>query len=262
LIARGGARKIAPAAARAAMSAPDRQAALEQYRRRAAVYDLELALFEPLRRAAVARLALQRGETVLDCGCGTGLSLPLLRAAVGAPGRVVGIEQSPEMLAQARRLDPAGVELRRAGREFTGIAAGSVDLILCAFTFDNIPGWERKVALFTAMRAALRPWGRIINLVSSPTLYEHEWASFSTKDFPGNRGARTGDIVRTVILDTDDHRPVDDVFWSEADYEEVYRRAGLAVQRLHRPLGTAADPCTWVNEERLSPWNVYVLVSA
>lgn len=81
---------------------PDRRAALAQYRRRAAIYDLELALFEPIRRRAIARLALQRGQTVLDLGCGTGLSLDLLRQGVGPQGRVVGIEQSPEMLAKAR----------------------------------------------------------------------------------------------------------------------------------------------------------------
>ena len=33
---------------------------LEQYRRRAGVYDLELAAFEPIRRSAVARLQLTR----------------------------------------------------------------------------------------------------------------------------------------------------------------------------------------------------------
>lgn len=83
---------------------PDRTAALAQYRRRARFYDLELALFEPLRRLAVARLALPRGATVIDVGCGTGLSLPLLRQAVGPRGRVVGVEQSPEMIGHARRL--------------------------------------------------------------------------------------------------------------------------------------------------------------
>jgi ubiquinone/menaquinone biosynthesis C-methylase UbiE len=197
------------------------------------------------------------GQVAVDFGCGAGRSTRFL-AEQGF--RVTGIDISPEMLAQARRIDPMGDYRLVSDGKLTGIAPASVDLILCAFTFDNIPGWERKVALFSAMRALLREGGRIINLVSSPMLYEHEWASFSTCDFPGNRGARTGDIVRTIILDTDDHRPVDDVYWSEQDYEEVYLRAGLMVRQLHRPLGTAGDPCRWVNEERISPWNIYVLV--
>ena len=81
---------------------PDRDAALAQYRRRAGFYDLELALLEPVRKKAIARLALAPGETVLDVGCGTGLSFELLRAGVGARGRIVGIEQSPEMIEKAR----------------------------------------------------------------------------------------------------------------------------------------------------------------
>ena len=46
---------------------------------------------------------MQPGQRVLDVGCGTGLSLPLLRAGVGETGRVYGFDQSPEMLAIARR---------------------------------------------------------------------------------------------------------------------------------------------------------------
>lgn len=82
---------------------PDRHAALALYRRRAPVYDLELALFEPLRAEAIARLAPRPGDTVLDVACGTGLSFAGLRRAVGPRGRVIGLEQSPEMVAQARR---------------------------------------------------------------------------------------------------------------------------------------------------------------
>ena len=81
-----------------------RRAALEQYARRARVYNLELALFEPLRRAAIARLGLLPGQVVFDVGCGTGLSLEGLRRGVGAQGHVVGIEQSPAMIERARRL--------------------------------------------------------------------------------------------------------------------------------------------------------------
>ena len=50
----------------------------------------------------MAALQLQPGQVVLDVGCGTGLSLALLRAAVGETGRIYGFDQSPEMLALAR----------------------------------------------------------------------------------------------------------------------------------------------------------------
>ena len=43
-------------------SGPDRSAALDQYRRRASVYDLELLLFEPVRRQALAWLAPRPGH--------------------------------------------------------------------------------------------------------------------------------------------------------------------------------------------------------
>jgi SAM-dependent methyltransferase len=78
------------------------QPALEQYRKRARVYDLELAAFEPIRRSAIARLNLGPGDTVIDVGCGTGLSFTHLQQAIGPCGLIIGIEQSPEMLAQAR----------------------------------------------------------------------------------------------------------------------------------------------------------------
>ena len=81
---------------------PDRSAALEQYRRRARFYDLELALLEPVRRRAIERLALKAGDVVLDVGCGTGLSFELLHRRVGADGKIIGIEQSAEMIGLAR----------------------------------------------------------------------------------------------------------------------------------------------------------------
>src|SRR3990172_4308941 len=63
----------------------------------------------PARAAAVKRLAVQPGETVIDLGCGTGLSLRLLVDAVGPDGRVTGVDASPDMLARARhRVEGAG----------------------------------------------------------------------------------------------------------------------------------------------------------
>jgi SAM-dependent methyltransferase len=79
-----------------------RPAALAQYRQRADHYDEELLLFEPIRGEAIQGLRLAPGDSVLDVGCGTGLSFDALRRQVGAAGHIVAIEQCPEMLAKAR----------------------------------------------------------------------------------------------------------------------------------------------------------------
>src|SRR3972149_4405744 len=76
-----------------------------KYRRNARFYDVlvrPLPLFERLREKAVARLGPRPGETVVDLGCGTGLSFELLERGVGPQGRIIGVEITPEMLARAR----------------------------------------------------------------------------------------------------------------------------------------------------------------
>ena len=81
---------------------PNRTGALLQYRSRARIYDLELSLFEPVRARAIELLRIRSGDTVLDIGCGTGLSFPAIERSIGATGSIIGIEQSPEMIDLAR----------------------------------------------------------------------------------------------------------------------------------------------------------------
>lgn len=82
--------------------APGHGAARTLYGWRATSYELQLAPYEFIRRMAVDHLQLRPGDCVLDLGCGTGMSLPLLLDAVGPAGRVVAVDLSPEMLAVAR----------------------------------------------------------------------------------------------------------------------------------------------------------------
>lgn len=150
--------------------------ALEQYRRRAGVYDLELAAFEPLRHNAIARLKLKRGAAVLDVGCGTGLSFDMLQQAIGRRGRVVGIEQCPEMLDQAHaRVARAGwtnVTLLQAAVESAHIPCRA-DAALFHFTHDILrnPDAVRNVVNHlkdgaTVVAAGLQwasPWNWAVN---------------------------------------------------------------------------------------------------
>ena len=117
----------------------DEAAALALYRMRCGYYDLQLAPYEVLRRCAVEHLALQPGQTVLDIGCGTGMSLDLLQQAVGPQGQVVAVDQCREMLEQARRrVDCAGwdqVELVCSPVQ-EAVLPASADAALFHFTHD------------------------------------------------------------------------------------------------------------------------------
>jgi SAM-dependent methyltransferase len=88
---------------RTAAQLPAREAGRQPaYYEHARSYNRDTGLFQPYRRAVVEALPLQRGQVVLDVGCGTGLCCGLLRDKVGPGGTVIGIEESPEMAAVAR----------------------------------------------------------------------------------------------------------------------------------------------------------------
>ena len=196
------------------------------------------------------------GGAALDFGCGAGRSTRFLRE-LGFP--VVGVDVSPPMLARARERDPQGDYRLVPDGDLGCLAADSCDLVLSAFTFDNIPTLEHKVALLRGLRRLLRADGRIVNLVSSPEIYVNEWASFFTKDFPENRAARCGDKVRIVMLDVQDRQPVEDVLWTDECYREVHERAGVRSIKTYRPLGNRDDGYAWVSESEIAPWVIYVL---
>lgn len=196
------------------------------------------------------------GRTALDFGCGTGRSTRFLR---NLGYDVVGVDISAQMLAQARARDPEGTYRLVSDGDVAGPAPGNYDLIFSAFTFDNVPTMERKVGLFQSLGRLLNAGGRIVNLVSSPDIYVNEWASFSTRAFPENRNARSGDRVLIVMLDVEDRRPVEDILWSDEDYHDVYTRAGLVPLQVYRPLAKQTDAIPWVSETTIAPWVIYVL---
>jgi SAM-dependent methyltransferase len=196
------------------------------------------------------------GNIALDFGCGTGRSSRFLK---NLGFNTLGVDISEEMLIQARQLDPTGEYLLVKDGGLQEIRKHHFNLILSAFTFDNIPTEKRKIKLFTELKALLDDGGRIINLVSTPDIYTHEWASFSTRDFPENKEAQNGDTVRIITTAVEDKRPVVDILWSDEVYREVYRHSRLRLIQTHKPLGRKNEPFNWVNETRIAPWAIYIL---
>lgn len=140
---------------------PDRGAALASYARLAERYDRNCRWLDAVRFEALEVLAAREGETVIDVACGSGAMLPSLGRAVGSKGRVIGIEQCPEMAAIAReRVALAGlknVENVNAAVEDARLNL-EADAILFCCAHDVL---QTDVAVGRVLRAA-RPGARVV----------------------------------------------------------------------------------------------------
>ena len=118
---------------------------------------------------------LHAGERVLDLGSGSGMDSFLAAVAVGAQGRVVGVDMTAEQLAKARRLAAeAGfdnVEFREGYIEEPPVEAEAFDCVISNGVINLSPD---KPAVFAAAARALRPGGRVAlaDIVSGTQLPE------------------------------------------------------------------------------------------
>lgn len=113
----------------------------------------------PRYRDAVAELAPPAGGLALDVGCGTGRALPFLRDAVGPAGRVLGVDLTDEMLAEATRAGRRSVaDLVIADVMRLPLPDGTVDALFAAGLVSHLPD---PVAGLAEFRRVCRVGGRL-----------------------------------------------------------------------------------------------------
>jgi SAM-dependent methyltransferase len=113
-----------------------------------------------LTRRVVAALELVGHETVVEFGPGPGVGLQLLAEALPS-GRVIGVEPSPVMRAQAAartRRFADRVEVIDAMAHTITLPAGSVDAV-CAV--NNVQLWQPLPPSLTRVFQLLRPGGAV-----------------------------------------------------------------------------------------------------
>lgn len=134
---------------------------LTAYRDRARSYDRDTASFQAFRQAIVTALPLRAGQRVLDVGCGTGLCFGLLLEKVGRRGGVIGIEESPQMVALARE------RVRCEGWRNVTIVQSSAEDARLALTAD--------AALFCAVHDILQSPAALRNVLAQ--LHPGSWVA-------------------------------------------------------------------------------------
>lgn len=148
--------------------------------------------------APLTQLQLQAGETVLDLGSGGGIDVFLAARAVGAEGRAIGVDMTPDMLARARsNAHEAGitnVEFREGRLEALPVAADSVDAVTSNCVINLVPDKER---VFKEIARVLKPGGR---LVISDIVLDGPLPESIEKDIYAYVGCVSGAALRTTYL--------------------------------------------------------------
>jgi len=138
------------------------------YRKKAKHYDLTSRLYPApgypqgrQRRQAVEALDLRPGDTVVDMACGTGLNFALLEEAIGPAGRIVGVDLTDAMLAEAfERVKKNGwsnvrlVQADAVAFEFPV----RVDAILSTYALSQVPQSGEVIAHGAAALSAGGRW--------------------------------------------------------------------------------------------------------
>jgi ubiquinone/menaquinone biosynthesis C-methylase UbiE len=133
-----------------------REHLIETYRKKAKHYDATAWLYpvpgyphRAQRVRALRALGLRAGDSVIDIACGTGDNFPLIEEAIGPAGRIVGVDMTDAMLAQAQdRIAKNGwsniklVQSDAAGFDFPA----EVNAILSTYALTQVPECAEVIA--------------------------------------------------------------------------------------------------------------------
>jgi ubiquinone/menaquinone biosynthesis C-methylase UbiE len=141
---------------------------IETYRKKAKHYNVTSRLYpapgypqQIYRVRAVRALGLRPGDTVVDMACGTGQNFPLIEQVIGPAGRIVGVDLTDAMLAQAgRRVESNGwsnVSLVQ-GDAASFESPTEVDAILSTYALSQVPECGEVIAHGAAALAGGGRW--------------------------------------------------------------------------------------------------------
>src|SRR4051794_39690661 len=170
---------------------------------------LELVIGTP-GAAAMDRLALGAGRSVVDLGCGSGRTTVELARRVAPRGKATAVDISEEMIAFARRHAGDAAEFLTADVQDHDLGAGVFD---AGYSRFGVMFFNDPVAAFTNIRRSLRP-NAVLAFACWRTVFENEWmlvpaaaatsvtgasAPMPNAGEPGPFSLSDGDHIRSIL---------------------------------------------------------------
>jgi ubiquinone/menaquinone biosynthesis C-methylase UbiE len=121
-----------------------------------------------LKPIMLEQMALQRGQHVLEVGCGAGDDVRVIARRVGPSGRVLGIDASPTIVAEAQRRTEhhLPIEFRVGDAMALDLPDGCVDRCRAERLLMHVRG--EPAAVVAELARVLRPHGRLV-------LFDLDW---------------------------------------------------------------------------------------
>ncbi|MGB8310295.1 MAG: arsenite methyltransferase [Halobacteriota archaeon] len=190
----------------------------------------------------VALASLHEGDIVLDLGSGAGFDCFLAAQRVGASGRVIGIDMTPEMIAKARenaqKSNYNNVEFRLGEIEHLPVADNSVDVTISNCVINLVP--DKRTA-FAEIFRVLKPGGRL--MISDIVLLK-ELPDFIKNSAAAYVGCISGALMKDEYLKTiretgfEAVQIVEETFFpiecmaNDATAQAIVKDAGLSQERI------------------------------
>ena len=138
-------------------------------------------MLAPIGDELVQRAAAAPGEHVLDVGCGFGTTTLALAAAVGASGRVMGLDISAPLLDRARQrgrdAGAGNVVWRDGDAQVAPLPATHFDLVVSRF---GVMFFDDPTAAFANLAGAVKPGGRLCFACWQPA-ERNPWYTFPSR---------------------------------------------------------------------------------
>ncbi len=192
------------------------------------------------------------GKKTLDFGCGAGRSTRFLKN-LGLD--VDGVDIDEKMLYKAKELDADGhYFLIQSHDDLNTIL--KYDVIFNLFVLFEFSNKTALLNYLTAFHTILQTGGILVSVVNSEFLFSKNWISV-INDFEQNKNLQSGNIAK-VMLPEQGNIELNDYYFSESDYIDLFEKAGFSILNIHKPIGNLRDPYQWKDEYLFPPYAIYV----